>query len=80
MSENKPEVTIDIPAMMREIADRTLTEFLASFMPDETSRKMIVSIMSIHRKYGIDAATTLKIIMDLGEAFKEEDPIGEEKV
>ena len=71
MDEDK--VHIDYSELVRQLADKAVADLFASFMPDEPQRKLITSIFAIHRKYGVDTATTVKILMELGEILKEED-------
>lgn len=71
MNENKEEVKIDYPSIFQQIADKVILEFISSFMPDEKTRKLLSSMVAVHRKYGIDAATSMKIMMDYAELIKE---------
>lgn len=71
MNENKEEVKIDYPSIFQQIADKVILEFISSFMPDEKTRKLLSSMIAVHRKYGIDAATSMKIMMDYAELIKE---------
>lgn len=68
-------VHIDYEAIVKDISERAMISFMASMMPDESSRKMCVGLMNVHRKYGIDPVTTIKILQDLGEVLKEENMI-----
>jgi hypothetical protein len=68
-------IHIDYEAIIKDISERAMISFMASMMPDESSRKMCVGLMNVHRKYGIDPVTTIKILQDLGEILKEENMI-----
>lgn len=72
MNENTDKVHIDYQGLLNQIADRAIAEFLMSFAPDEQTRKLIGGMIVIHRKYGIDAATSAKILQELGELMKED--------
>lgn len=71
--EDDFKIEIDPTALFQQMMDKTFADFMAAMMPDEQSRKLISGIFSIHRKYGIDTATSTKIIMELGELFKKLD-------
>lgn len=70
--DEQPTVHIDQSALMRQMADKIITDFMLALMPDEKTRKMLLGILAVHRKYGIDAATSIKIVTDLAEILKEE--------
>lgn len=69
---NEFNVGIDFEAIMKMAIDKALVETISSLMPDEKTKKMLLGILSIHRKYGIDAPTSIKILQDLAELMKEE--------
>lgn len=71
--ENNDEIKIDYQGIIQQLTDKVIVEFIGSFMPDEKTRKMLVAMVSVHRKYGIDAATSMKIMMDFAEFIKEND-------
>jgi hypothetical protein len=58
--------------MRKQITDKVITDFVTALMPDDKSRRITAKIMGIHRKYGIDAATSMRIMMDLAKALEEE--------
>ena len=70
--EPKDEVKIDYQSIVQQITDRVVVELMSSFMPDEQSRKLVQAMAAVHRKYGIDAATSMKIMMEIGTIFTEE--------
>lgn len=70
--ENKDEVKIDYPGIIQQITDKVIADLFGAFMPDEKTKKILTGMLAVHRKYGIDAATSIKILMDLSEIFKEE--------
>jgi hypothetical protein len=72
MNENEPNVHIDYQGLLSQLADKIIIDFMASIMPDEKTKKIMVGVLSVHRKYGIDAATSVKILTDLAEVFKED--------
>ena len=67
MDENKEKVHIDYSGLIQQMADKVVADFMTSLAPDEETRRVMAGLFAIHRKYGIDAATTLKIVMDLAE-------------
>lgn len=71
MNENEKQVHIDYQAIVNQIADKAVVEFMAAIMPDEKSREFLLGMLAVHRKYGIDAVTSVKIIQDLAEVLKE---------
>lgn len=72
--QNEPtyEVKVDKRQIVQQIADKAVAELLTAFVPDEKGKKLISGILAIHRKYGIDSLTSVKIITELGELLKEE--------
>jgi len=70
MDENE-NVYIDYNSLINRIADKAVLEFLSAIMPDEKSQKMLVGMLAIHRKYGIDAVTSIKIFQDIATLTKE---------
>ena len=70
--ENNEEIKIDYSAIARQIADKAIGEFISAMLPDDQSRKMCLAMFTAHRKNGIDAGTTFKILMDLADILKEE--------
>lgn len=71
MDEKEKEVKIDYQGIIQQLTDKVIVEFVGSFMPDEKTKKLMTAMVSVHRKYGIDAATSLKILMDYAELIKE---------
>ena len=63
--EEKEEVKIDYQAIIQQITDKAIVTVIESFLPDENTRKIMRGIVAVHRKYGIDAATIMKIVIDL---------------
>lgn len=72
MNDPTPDVKIDKPGIVQQITDHVVTELVSALMPDDKSRKLVSGMMKIHRKYGIDSTTSLKILMDLAELTKED--------
>lgn len=64
-------VHIDYEAIVKDISERAMINMVSAFMPDESSRKLCVGIMNVHRKYGIDPVTSMKILQELGEILNE---------
>lgn len=71
MHEPNNEIHIDYKTIAQQIADKAIAEFLASLMPDEKTKKLMLGMMAIHRKYGIDTVTSIKILQDFAEFSKE---------
>lgn len=70
--EPKDEVKIDYHSIIQQITDKVVIELMSSIMPDEKSRKLVQAMATVHRMYGIDAATSMKIMMEIGTIFMEE--------
>lgn len=64
MNENE-KVHIDYGALFNQIADKVITDFMTELTPDENTKKVLLGTLAVHRKYGIDAVTTIKILQDL---------------
>lgn len=71
--DNMNDVQIDIRQMLQTMVDKAMIDLLSITMPDEKTKKMFIGIMNVHRKYGIDPVTSIKIINDLGEVLKQSD-------
>lgn len=71
MNENENKVHIDIQALYNQIVDKAIIELVSIMSPDEQTRKILKGMLTIHRKYGIDAATSMKIFAELAELTKE---------
>ena len=67
------DVQIDIRQMVQNMVDKAMIDLFAAFAPDDKTRSVLVGIMKVHRKYGIDPITSLKIMVDLGEVLKQSD-------
>lgn len=70
--DNNDEVKIDYQGIIQQITDKVILDMVNAFLPDDNTRKIMTGIVAVHRKYGIDAATSMKIIVDLAEVLKEE--------
>lgn len=79
IQETAPDVQIDYLAIINQIADKVITDFLTSISPDEKTQKLLTGLIAIHRKYGIDAATSMKIMVDMGKLWEESDSDGANK-
>lgn len=71
MPEEK-DIHIDYQGIIQQITDKAIVDLVNAFLPDDNHRKIMAGIVAVHRKYGIDAATSMKIILDLAEVLKEE--------
>ena len=67
--EEKTEVHVNQSALLKQIADKAITSFTLSLIPEEKDRKVVAAAISVHRKYGIDAATSIKIMTELTEVI-----------
>ena len=65
-------VHIDYQSIIQMAVDKAIVEFVSSLMPDEETRKVMLAMTKAHRKYGVDAATSLKIVQEFAELIKEE--------
>jgi hypothetical protein len=70
MNEQDGNVHIDHQGIIQQITDKIITDVLVALAPDEKSRKIISVILTTHRKYGIDALTSMKIIQEIAELTK----------
>lgn len=70
--ENKDDVKIDYQGIIQQVADKMIVDFMSAIMPDEQSRKLVAAMAAVHRKYGIDAGTSMKIMLEIGDLIKEE--------
>lgn len=74
----KEDVKIDYDAIfssdtiINKIVDKALAEIISSLMPDENTKKICLALLSVHRKYGIDTMTSIKILKDIGYILKED--------
>lgn len=68
---NDKSFHIDYQAIAQQIADKAIAEIISVMMPDEQSRKLMLGLMDIHRKHGVDTATSIKIIEDTVKLLKE---------
>ena len=71
-NEPAKDIKIDKQGIIKQITDKVIIELLTAFVPDEQGKKLVIGLINIHRKYGIDTATSVKIIAELGELLKEE--------
>lgn len=71
MQESNNEVHIDYKELARQIADKAIADFFAVLMPDDKTKKLMLGMMNIHRKYGIDTITSIKILQDFADFSKE---------
>lgn len=70
--DNNFNIGIDFEAIMKMAIDKALIETMSSLMPDDKTRKLLIGILNIHRKYGIDAMTSIKILQELADLMKED--------
>lgn len=71
MNEQENNVHIDHQGIIQQITDKVITDVMAALMPDEKSRNIWTGLIAIHRKHGIDALTSIKIMQELAELTKE---------
>ena len=71
MQEDEVKVQIDYKRLAQQIADKAVDDMVAAFMPDEKTKKFWEATRAVHRKYGIDVATSMKIMQELGDLLKE---------
>lgn len=72
MNENENKVHIDYQGILNQIVDKAIVEIMSVLAPDEQTRKLLTGMIAIHRKYGIDATTSMKIFAELAELTKED--------
>jgi hypothetical protein len=70
--DEKEKVQIDQRALIQHLKDKVIIDFMSAIMPDDKTRKLVSSMAEVHRKYGIDAATSMQIMMEIGTMFLEE--------
>ena len=68
---NDKNFHIDYQAIAQQIADKAITDIISVMLPDDKARKLMLGMMDIHRKHGIDAVTSIKIIEDIVKLLKE---------
>ena len=71
--DEESKIQIDYDLIAKMMAEKFVTDFMTALMPDEKTKKLLVGMMAVHRKYGIDAVTSIKIITDLCEVFKDDE-------
>lgn len=69
---NEFNVGIDFDAILKIAIDKALIETMSSLMPDEKTKNILIGILNIHRKYGIDVMTSIKILQELAGLLKED--------
>ena len=72
MNDDKNDIYIDYQSILKLATDKVITEFMSAIMPDDETRKLMIALIAAHRKYGIDAATSVKIIQEFAELIKED--------
>lgn len=72
MQEDGMNVQIDYAAIVKEIADKAVGDMVAAFMPDDQTKKFWTATLVVHRRYGIDAVTSMKIMQEIAELIKGE--------
>lgn len=70
MNPNEEKVSIDYQGIINQLLDKAIGDFFISVMPDDKSRQAMQKMLDIHRKHGVDAMTTFKIMIDLAEVYK----------
>ena len=70
MNEEK-EVKIDHKGIIQQITDKVILDLMTAIMPDDQTRKLVSAMVLVHRKYGIDAATSMKIMAEIATIFTE---------
>ena len=73
MNDNRDDIHIDYSSLLTMMTDKIITDFVLALLPDDSSRKLMKAMIDTHRKYGIDASTSIKIIKDAAELMLEED-------
>lgn len=73
MNDDKNDIYIDYQSILKLATDKVITELMSSLMPDDETRKLMTALIAAHRKYGIDAATSVKIIQEFAKLIEEDD-------
>lgn len=63
------EFKFDYQAVMQQLKDMAVIDFMASLAPDEKTKKSVYEIMGVFVKNGVPAETAMKIISELGNMF-----------
>ena len=63
------EFKFDYQAAMQQLKDMVAIDFMASFAPDEKTKKSIYEIMGVFVKNGVSVKTAMKIISEFGDMF-----------
>lgn len=72
MQEDGMNIQIDYATIVKEIADKAVGDMVAAFMPDDQTKKFWTATLAVHRRYGIDAVTSMKIMQEIAELIKPE--------
>lgn len=67
------EYEINYQAIIQQLKDAAMIDFIASFAPDDKSKKRIRDIMGIFAKNGIPVDTAVKITSELCDILNKEE-------
>lgn len=71
MDNKNDEVKIDYRGVIQQLTDKVIVDLMSDILPDEESRKLMIAMVTVHRKYGIDAGTSIKIMTEIANIFME---------
>lgn len=63
------EFKFDYQAAVQQLKDMLAIDIMASFAPDEKTKKSVYEIMGVFVKNGVPAETAMKILSELGDMF-----------
>lgn len=63
------EFKFDYQAAVQQLKDMLAIDIMASFAPDEKTKKSVYEIMGVFVKNGVPAETAIKIVSELGDMF-----------
>lgn len=71
MDEKNHEIHVDYTGLINQLTSKVISNIFSDLMPDDKSKKLIEVFFESHRRHGIDAATSLKILMDIAKHTEE---------
>lgn len=63
------EFKFDYQAAVQQLKDMLAIDIMASFAPDEKTKKSVYEIMGVFVKNRVPAETAMKIVSELGDMF-----------
>lgn len=64
---------INYQAIIQQLKDAVMIDLIASFAPDDESKKIIRDYMAIFVKHGVPVNTAMKIASELNDIFNKKE-------